>query len=76
MGIVVAGALAYANTFAGLFLFDDRFHINDRLGEGITSWLQCVDGARALVHCTLVADHARDEAGVATIAAWITALPK
>ncbi len=59
VGILIAGALAYANSFAGVFMFDDRFHINDRLGEGITSWQQCIDSARAVVRCTLVADYAR-----------------
>ena len=50
LAILVAGGLAFANSFSGVFLFDDPLLINRDLAGGPASVWSCLSGTRSLVH--------------------------
>jgi len=59
-GVLCAGALAYSNSFRGVFLLDDGFHINDAtLGGATPAWSDCLSNVRGMVQCSLSFDYAR-----------------
>lgn len=58
IGLGVAIAVAYANSFAGVFLFDDQFHINSSLASTVIG-PACLRSGRGVVQCTLALDYRR-----------------